>query len=143
MPTTEAKSDPADAALRRRVRVPAVGLYIVSLAATATAVLGTAGMMLPVLVGRKPWFGELEGFTTTISIVGPLLAGKHAITAIGAWEMSRLRSYWWAVAGAVAALIPSDPFAVLFGLPLGLRALVALSDSQVKAAFSTRNTGEE
>jgi hypothetical protein len=142
MPTTQSPAEVADATVRRRVRVPAVGLYLVSLTATATAVIGTAGMMLPVLVGRKPWFGELEGFTTTISIVGPLLAGKHAVAAIGAWEMSRLRSYWWAVAGAVAALIPSDPFAVVFGLPLGLWALVALSDSQVKAAFSTRNSGE-
>lgn len=125
-------------AAQQKVRLPGLAIYFVSIAATAVAVIGTAAVMFPILVGQNPQGGTLGQLTSTISIVGPLLAAKHAVAAIGAWELVRLRSYGWSLVGVIAALIPTDPIAVMLGLPLGLWALLVLSDGEVRSAFSRK-----
>lgn len=53
----------------------------------------------------------------------------------GAKKMATLKSYSWSIASCIIAMLPPYPF-IVFGLPLGIWALVLLSGSEVRGAFS-------
>jgi len=63
-----------------------------------------------------------------------IIVAVSLATAIGGWHMGRLQSYGLAATAAVLALIPCTP-AWMISLPMGIWALVVLSDPKVRAAF--------
>jgi hypothetical protein len=113
---------------RNRVAGPAIGLIV-------AGVLGC----LPLLTFAAYMRLSVNAFGAERLIpLGALLAIPVA-SVFGAVKMLRLRSYGWAIAASVLALlpVPSGPF-WLIGLPIGIWSLVVLSRSDVKAAFHKR-----
>jgi hypothetical protein len=55
---------------------------------------------------------------------------------LGAWQMLKLRSYGWAVACSVLALVPLSA-GFMLGVPMGIWALFVLNRSDTQQAFST------
>src|SRR5262245_57496534 len=62
------------------------------------------------------------------------------VIIIGALKMMRLKSYNWALAASVLALLPCNPAGVL-GLVTGIWGLVVLNRPAVKAAFESGRSG--
>jgi hypothetical protein len=58
------------------------------------------------------------------------------ITIAGAYHMRRLTAYPVALAGCIAAMIPCFNACCCFAMPLGIWAVVVLSNKDVKAAFA-------
>jgi hypothetical protein len=61
------------------------------------------------------------------------------IVFLGGHKMKRLESRRLAVAAAILALVPFGP-AVLIGVPVGIWALVVLTEPDVEAAFGRRGS---
>ena len=70
-----------------------------------------------------------------IITVAPTIVGL--VLVMGAWKMLRLRSYGWAVASAVLALLPLSA-GFMLGMPMGIWALYVLSRSEVQTAFTSQ-----
>ncbi|HEX5271712.1 MAG TPA: serine/threonine-protein kinase, partial [Gemmataceae bacterium] len=110
-----------------RVRGPAVALLVVGI--LNTALPPVAGLVGLAIIGPPPlltWLTSLPGFLLIVAVGVPII--------IGAIDMLRLGSHRWATAAAGMALLPFG-LAWPIGLPVGIWALVVLTDPEVKAAF--------
>lgn len=72
------------------------------------------------------------GFFVVLIGCGTLV---HLLQILGAVCMLRVKNYMLAYSGAVAALMPCNPYCCLFCLPLGIWALVVLHQPHTKSAF--------
>src|SRR5690606_3346631 len=114
---------------------PSIGLLALGSLVLAIALLG-CGVVLCILyliVFWDPDSPQFGGVWTWESLVPAPMGIVSWIVVYGAWQMRRLRSYRWAVASAVLALIPQP--LVFFSLPLGLWALWHLRKPDVRAAL--------
>jgi hypothetical protein len=71
---------------------------------------------------------------TAATLVGVILI-------VGAWQMLRLRSYGWAVACSVLALLPLSA-GFMLGVPMGIWALFVLNRSDVQKGFAGKKKEE-
>jgi hypothetical protein len=81
---------------------------------------------------QPPWLNMMSGTVgVATAILGILLA---ALILIGALKMKKLESYGFAMTASIVAMLPCS-LCCLFGLPIGIWALVVLSKPEVKSAF--------
>ncbi|MCX7867344.1 DUF4339 domain-containing protein [Limisphaera sp. VF-2] len=127
----------------QKVMGPAIGLLV-------TAGLGAVTNFFALiwyLMGQP--LGELQAelgdevveklvqFSSMLGVFGSLLGlAISAVVAYGAVQMLKLRSYGWSMAASILALIPCTSPCCLLGLPIGIWALVVLSQPEVKAALT-------
>lgn len=64
-----------------------------------------------------------------------LWLGSSFVVTIGGMKMKQLTGYGWAVAGSVLSILPVTNACCCAGLPIGLWALVALFNSDMRLAF--------
>lgn len=134
---------PAKANGAGKVTAPAVALMIAAAWKAFSALLG-----LVFLVGAGPWSlsNFLKPFLHNAVFLGPfhwslaagagLLLFKVAPAALiffGGLQMLHLRSYAWALAAGILAIVSCS----LVSFPIGIWALVVLNRQEVKEAFST------
>ncbi len=123
-----------------RVAAPAIAIMVVSGLAIAGGLLN---MLLQLLGMGAGLFGrgggderiaQVMGSTigVVITLVGLVL---YAVAIVGAVKMKNLKSYGMSMASAVLVMLPCS-CCCLFGLPVGIWALVVLMNDEVKAAFS-------
>jgi hypothetical protein len=72
--------------------------------------------------------GILVGSATLGILIG-------VVIFLGARKMQSLQSYGLAMTAAILAMLPCVSPCCLVGLPIGIWALVVLSDAEVKGAF--------
>ncbi|MHC4354955.1 MAG: protein kinase domain-containing protein [Planctomycetota bacterium] len=113
------------AVAQQRLRIPAVGLFI-----TGAMSCILPGIMLGFTGQRQ--FGSLVGF-----IAVGFIFGTGLIVIAGAWAMTRLQSYRLAVAGSIVAMFSAT---FLLGLPMGIWAIIVLSNADVQTAFAARKS---
>ena len=102
--------------------------------------LRTVGEILVILGAFQTVF-LLATFATSLSgawAIGAIWSGIGLLTSVcqtlGSVQMVRRRLYWWAIAGAVAAMLPF--FCTwLLSAPLGVWALCLLSLREVREDF--------
>ena len=100
--------DPEVERIRRALAGPSIGLLALGSLVLAIALLG-CGVVLCILyliVFWDPDSPQFGGVWTWESLVPAPMGIVSWIVVYGAWQMRRLRSYRWAVASAVLALIP-------------------------------------
>ncbi len=126
-------SDGAIEQARRQVRGPAIGLLVTGILnwVTLTAAAIVMGYMA---MGAE---GPLR-VIMPVPVISAFACGILMILA--ALKMQRLQAYWLAVAASILAIIisPSN----LIGLPIGVWALVVLSQPEVRAAFGRRSRSD-
>jgi hypothetical protein len=82
---------------------------------------------------RSDWTPTFAQLFLLLLLTGCLMA-MTAVLSFGAHQMRLGLGYPFALAAAVAALLPITPL-ILLTAPFGLRALARLSEPEVKAAF--------
>ena len=114
---------------------PAVGLMVAGgwkLFSALTALLFFAGITNQWLPLGLP---EMLGIGSISTLASASLLFFQVIPALlilfGAYQMLRLRSYAWAVAAGIVAIVSCS----LIGLPMGIWALIVLAREDVKEAF--------
>lgn len=135
-----------------RVAAPAAFLIVVAcLACMANvAVLVTLNAMRPKQEPTRPpgmddatYQAYERGRATAplfdCCLLGVPTLGVYAVVLAGGIQMSRLCNRRLAVTASILAMLPCSP-AFLFGLPIGIWALIVLLDPAVKAGFD-RNRG--
>jgi len=126
-------------AAQSKVSGPAIGLMIT---AGVGIFFNLIGILLNLLgIGLGGAFGQQQdavaqmlGGTISIvfGIVGILVG---AVVFFGAMKMKNLESYGFAMTATILAMIPCISPCCVLGLPIGIWALVALLDQNVKASF--------
>ncbi|MBN2023056.1 MAG: zinc ribbon domain-containing protein [Pirellulales bacterium] len=119
-----------------RVSAPAIGLIVTGGLGLALQVLGLLGNLVQlggVVPGQQPPAG-----LQPVAMVGVGLVAIVAsmVVLIGGIRMKNLESYGLAMTASILAMIPCISPCCLLGLPFGIWAIVVLSDSEVRAAFS-------
>lgn len=145
-PVAGASSQAAPPAIEKTLTVPtgmivapAVGLMIAGgwkLLSALTALLVLAGFSIPWFPAGLPGLGFLHpgsisvvaGASVVFFTVIPAL-----LTLFGAFQMLRLRSYAWAIAAGILAILSCS----LLGLAAGIWTLIVLARDDVKAAFGS------
>jgi hypothetical protein len=132
--------------MQKKVQAPAVALLVVagltvlvfllSLVANTWVVRFAEQADMP--AEQLARIRELSQVTLLSVVVGLVLnVGGAALIAFGAWQMLKLRSWGFALAASILAMIPCfTSCCCLLGLPAGIWALVVLLDPDVKAAFA-------
>ena len=78
----------------------------------------------------------LAMFQGTAAIVAAIIGSVIGIVVIlGATKMKNLQAYGLALASSILAMIPCISPCCLLGLPIGIWAVVVLSNPEVKQAF--------
>ncbi|HOC55290.1 MAG TPA: protein kinase [Verrucomicrobiota bacterium] len=114
----------------RQVKGPAIGLII-------TAILNWIAIPLVLLIAFAVARGK--GVAAAPMLLVPLSAlVLSSIILVAGLKMKRLQAYSLAVAGAILAILVTP--GNLIGLPIGIWALVVLSQRQVREAFRTAPT---
>ena len=101
-----------------------ISLLLHVLGMGSSAAFGGSNRMVEMLSG---------GLGIFFSVLGILIG---AIVFMGASKMKSLRSYGFALAAAILAMIPCISPCCLLGLPIGIWAIVILVKPEVKAAFT-------
>lgn len=121
----------------RRVNAPAIclmlyaglGLLLWLVGSASNAMrFGPLGQPFPAEIDRRVMMGVLVT-SSFMQFVCMLL------TLVGGLQMLRLRSYPLAWAAAIIAIIPCFSPCCLLGMPLGVWAIVVLSDPAVRSGF--------
>ena len=115
--------------VRQRLRIPAIGLMI-------SAIVNIPAHVLVLVLNFAVEWGDTPGkpgmlvvaVMTATTIVGGFIM-------LGGWQMLRLRSYGWAVAGSILAVLPLS-VGFMLGLPMGIWALFVLNRSETQQAFA-------
>ncbi len=126
------------AAAIEQLKGPAIGLLV-------TAGIGAAWQVLSLILnlmgagmgammrGTRGMPSMLSGgIGVMFSVIGIVMA---VVVFMGASKMKNAESYGFAMAAAIIAMIPCVSPCCLFGLPLGIWALIVLLKPEVKAAF--------
>jgi len=117
-------------AVRRRLRIPAIGL-IISGAVNFLVLALVLVMWLISNVGspmRPPLLAVIV--VAFLSVVG-------LVIILGGWKMLRLHSYGWVVACSALAVLPAS-MGFMLGFPMGVWALIVLYRSDVQEVFTAR-----
>ncbi len=130
-------SDDAIEHARRQVKGPAIGLL-------ATGILNILIMLVAFALFIAPTMLDHAGFASTalpglihIRILVALALICGSLIIFGALKMKRLQAYVLAIAASILAII-SSRWNIL-GLPIGIWALVVLSQREVRMAFAESN----
>jgi hypothetical protein len=116
-------------AVSRRLRIPAIGLMVSGVVNIPAFVLVLAAAFAVEWVDTPGEPGLLAvDVMTAATIVG-------VIITVGGWQMLRLRSYAWAVACSVLALLPLSA-GFMLGVPMGVWALIVLNRPDAQQAFA-------
>lgn len=125
-----------------RVRGPAIGLLVTAGLGIVTNLFGLIWYLMGQPLGKLPAelgnevAEKLVQLSSMLGIFGSLLGlAISALVAYGAVQMLKLRSYGWSMAASILALIPCTSPCCLVGLPIGIWALVVLSQPGVKTAL--------
>lgn len=132
---------------RQMVQGPAIGLIVTAAMGALACVLGllmnvfgiatgTTGMEGMNTADMPEWFDSVNAMSGAFgigqAIVGIALSG---LILMGALKMKRLENYTLVMIATIVAMIPCCSPCCLFGLPIGIWALVVLSKPEVKNAF--------
>lgn len=121
------------------VRAPAVALLVTALAHMALAVLGGVAL---VLIGLDEMPRDEDAVVAVV--IGTCLAvfgvPYFGLMAYGAVRMKRLDSHGWAMTSAIMAVAAFQVagFCAVLAMGIGVWALIALSNHDVKAGFQAR-----
>jgi hypothetical protein len=134
--------------VRDKLRRPAIALILVGainaflgvlfiLSALVAFVKGPAGRLLE---NEDEKLGYIFGsvFWPTLGLIS-ILASPLVI--YGAIQMFRVRRYSMARLAAILALIPVTSVCCISGIPVGIWALIVLSQPEVRAAFANLQEG--
>ena len=114
-------------AIRRRLKIPAIGLII-------SGAINIPCLVFLLIVGivTRRFAGLIPsvGIFVIASVTGVFIMS-------GARRMRRLHSYGWAVTTAILAVLPLS-FGFMIGVPMGIWALIVLNRSDVQAAFAAK-----
>ena len=115
----------------QRLRIPAIGLMISGAVnfLCLPLILVSAFVVDWVDTPEKP-----EMFVEVVMVVVALIDVMGVILILSAWHMLKLRSYGWAVAGSILALLPLS-VGFMLGVPMGIWALFVLNRSETQQAF--------
>jgi hypothetical protein len=118
----------------RRLTGPAIGLMVCSL----LGLLNCFGFEVWVFIFNGDNMSRKlvsQPITCALVIAVPgLIAAIYAAMLFGSVQMLRRKSYKWAKAASILALIPSSVLVIL-SIGFGIWGLVVLRDKDVKAAF--------
>jgi formylglycine-generating enzyme required for sulfatase activity/tRNA A-37 threonylcarbamoyl transferase component Bud32 len=127
-PPLAATADRAHATTQHRLNVAAVALMVVGSINLLIFLLGTIGLWVASNHGQE------RGGQIGISVTLIFLLASLAVV-FGAVQMQRLRSYGWAIAAGILAIITPSP-ALPLGIGFGVLALMRLTRPGVKEAFA-------
>jgi len=116
--------------IRLEVIPPAIGLVLTA----AFAVVSSVGLAVVGLerLETVPWINRTEVALAALAVLP--IATATGYLFVGALEMIRMRSYPFALAAGVLAVIPWSP-AWILGLPFGIWALTILAKPEVREVF--------
>lgn len=145
--TGDASVPPSDDALveqaRRQVKGPAIGLLIAGMLTCLAIPLVVAIALVQLVSPHDVGTGvPIVGILPAIIILSITLV-PGILTIVAAVRMKRLQAFGLAVTASILTIIAS-PACFLIGLPIGVWALVVLSQRDVRAAFAqdrARSTG--
>jgi hypothetical protein len=131
-------------AAARRVNGPATAMMVVGGLYIVLGLCGIASNIFVMTVGQSEQFvadpqvaQAIQQQSGISAFVGLFLAfALGAVQIFGGMQMKKLQNHTLAIVGAIAGIIPCS-ICCVFGLPVGVWALVTLLDEQVKAAFSS------
>lgn len=123
----------------RRMRGPAIGLIVTSVAFLILISLGLCLNVVFLVTGVAEEMGRLEIEGPTVIMIrlltGVVLMALNGLVLFGAIKMLSLKSHGWAKTAAVIACIPCLSPCYIFGIPFGIWALVVMADPAVMRAF--------
>jgi hypothetical protein len=126
----------------RRLTGPAIGLIACSL----LGLLHCFGFETWVFVfNGDDMRGQLATnpmMCAAVIVVPALTAVTDAVMLLGSVQMLRRRSYAWAKAASILALLPCNVLVVL-SIGFGIWGLVVLHNQDVRATFRRSNSGEK
>ena len=132
-----------DAALQL-VKGPAIGLKVTAILGLVMVVVGLVVNVMTLNgfhIGPQQMYdpqmqkliGTLGG---SLGIVQNIIGGiVGVIVLLGAAKMQKLQNYQFALTASIVAMVPCISPCCLFGLPLGIWALVVLNKPEVKSHF--------
>jgi len=132
-----------DAALQL-VKGPAIGLKVTAIVGLVLVVVGLVVNVMTLNgfhIGPQQMYdpqmqkliGTLGG---SLGIVQNIIGGiVGVVVLLGAGKMQKLESYQFALTASIMAMVPCISPCCLFGLPLGIWALVVLNKPEVKSHF--------
>jgi len=132
-----------DAALQM-VKGPVIGLKVTAILGLVMVVVGLVFNVMTLNgfhIGPQQMYdpqmqkliGTLGG---SLGIVQNIIGGiVGVVVLLGAAKMQQLRSYQFALTASIVAMVPCISPCCLFGLPLGIWALVVLNKPEVKSQF--------
>jgi hypothetical protein len=137
--------------MQERVKGPAVALIVVGVLG---GVLGVIGLVASAMMGtiykttglfnaeQLSQFEQMSASSSVMNIVtGLLCLAGSAFIVYGGLQMMKLRSWPIALIAAILGMIPCfSSCACLFGIPVGIWAIVVLANSEVKQAFQQNST---
>ena len=144
-PVCPAAGDEAIADARQQVRGPAIGLLVVGILNWLAIPLAVSVFLwwslrgIPQPLGHpsvEPDVVPLSLAIVTVALVPMLLSTLIIVASV---KMKRLRAYWLAITGSVLSIVSP---AALIGLPVGIWALVVLSQTDVRRAFGQKRRQE-
>jgi predicted Ser/Thr protein kinase len=117
-------------AIRQQVKLPAIGLLV-------TGIINWIGITAGVLFMAKSQAAQIysipEAALWLVAVIAIFFSG---LIFFAAFKMMRLEAYPWAIAGSILAMITTP--GNIIGLPIGVWALVVLSNDEVKGAFARK-----
>ena len=116
-------------AAKRAVRWPGWGLLVLGTLNVAYVALAA---LLPLITGPGPAAPGRPGLMVLVLWAVQFALG--VVMIVGGSKMRDLRGYWYALAAAIAAIVPSSCF-VFLTLPVGLWSLIILRDAGVRSTF--------
>ncbi|NNJ25476.1 hypothetical protein [Alienimonas chondri] len=126
-----------------RAKGPAIGLLVVGAMSAAATLFVILACVMAAVENPTPQNLDPAGNVAAqmVGYYAAMLSGPVSsltmtlIILFGGYQMLTARSWAWALVGTIAAMVPCCNFTFLFGIPIGIWALVVLLDPQVKAAF--------
>lgn len=136
--TVDAEFDAGLAAIRRRVRGPAIGLVVIGLLNWLCLFIAAYGWLRLAAMAAEPSHADW-------GVALPLIFVGAWLILWSAFRMMRLEDYGWAVAGAIGSLLIGPAYgavdslvvgpACLVGIPVGVWSLIVLTRPEVRVAF--------
>jgi tRNA A-37 threonylcarbamoyl transferase component Bud32 len=131
VPLPEMPSE-GEEAVSRRLRIPAIGLMVSGAVNFPCLALVFVAAFA---IDRVNTLGNPEMLVPAVMAVATLITTMGVILMVAGWQMLKVRSYGWAVAGSVLALLPLSA-GFMLSVPMGLWALVVLNRSETQQGFA-------
>jgi hypothetical protein len=131
-------------AIAQKVKTPATALMVVGGLYVLLGLCGLGSNIFMMVAGQAeqlvadPQMQQILAQQSGVSgILGAFLGlALGAAQIFGGMQMKNMQNHTLAIVGAVAACLPCS-ICCIFGLPVGIWAIVTLLDDQVKAAFTS------